>query len=113
MLTAGRTAYLGMLLILSFFILKYFLDDTSNLNRMDSLAFSLPFIIMLLVNYFDLNGSLTSSTEGTDYWERFTLWNAALKANPSPLFGVGTGDYKAILNQYYQTQGMATYADEP
>ncbi|MBP9926997.1 MAG: O-antigen ligase family protein [Cyclobacteriaceae bacterium] len=111
MLTAGRTAYLGMLLILSFFILKYFLDDTSNLNRTVALLSVFLLLSMLFVNYFDLNTAMINSKDGTDFWERFTLWNSALQANPNPLFGVGTGDYKDVISQYYQTQGMTNYAD--
>lgn len=112
MLTASRTAYIATLFVLSFFILKYLFNETEKSNKWIALLSAFLLMMMLLVNYFNLNGSLTSSTEGTDYWERFTLWNAALKANPSPLFGVGTGDYKAILNQYYQSQGMALFVEE-
>lgn len=111
MLTAGRTAYLGMLLILSFFILKYFLDDKENLTSAVALLSAFLLLSILLVNYFDLNAAMAGSAEGTDFWERFTLWNSALRANPSPLFGVGTGDYKDVLNQYYLAQGMSSFAN--
>ncbi len=112
MLTASRTAYIATLFVLSFFILKYLFNESKKSSKWIALLSVFLLIMMLLVNYFDLNGSLTSSSEGTDYWERFTLWDAALRANPNPLFGVGTGDYKAILNQYYQSQGMALFVEE-
>jgi len=67
---------------------------------------------MLLLNHFDLNTSRADVVAGTDFWERFTLWDAALMANPNPIFGVGTGDYKVVLNQYYKSQGMALFAEE-
>jgi O-antigen ligase len=111
MFTAGRTAYLAMLLILSFFILKYFLDDNENLTSAVALLSAFLLLSILLVNYFDLNAAMAGSAEGTDFWERFTLWNSALRANPSPLFGVGTGDYKDVLNQYYLAQGMSSFAN--
>ena len=112
MLTASRTVYIGMLFVLSFFILKYFFDETGKSNRNIALLSAFLLLVMLLINYFDLNGSLTVSPESTDYWERFTLWDAALRANPNPLLGVGTGDYKTALNQYYQSQGMELFANE-
>lgn len=112
MLTASRTAYIGMLFVLSFFILKYFFDETGKSNRGIAMFSAFLLVVMLLVNYFDLNGSLTAVAEGTDYWERSTLWEAALRANPNPLLGVGTGDYKTALNQYYQSQGMELFANE-
>jgi O-antigen ligase len=55
---------------------------------------------------------MTDAVEGTDFWERFTLWDAALKANPNPIFGVGTGDYKVVLNQYFHSQGLSFFAEE-
>ncbi len=112
MLTASRTAYIGLLFVLSFFILKFLFNETERSNRWIALFSVFLLLVMLFVNYFDLNGSLMGSSEGTDYWERFILWEAAIRANPNPLFGVGTGDYKAILNQYYQAQGMTLFADE-
>lgn len=111
MLTASRTAYIGLLFVLSFFILKYFFDETGKSNRGIALFSAFLLVVMLLVNYFNLNGSLTG-TESTDYWERFALWKAALQANPNPLLGVGTGDYKTVLNQYYQSQGMELFAND-
>lgn len=112
MLTASQTAYLGLLLILSFFILKFFFDRSKkSTNAVATLSFLL-LLSMLLFNYYDLNRLMTDSVEATDFWERFTLWDAALQANPNPIFGVGTGDFKTVLNQYYQSKGMAFFAEE-
>lgn len=111
MLTGSQTAYLGLLLILSFFILKYFFDESKGSTKVVASLSFLLLISMLLVNYFDLNRLMTGLEEGTDFWERSILWDAALKANPSPIFGVGTGDYRIVLNQYYQSQGMTAFAE--
>lgn len=112
MLTASRTAYLGLLLVLSFFILKYFFGESESSTKVIALVSGLLLLAMLLFNHFDLNTSMPNIVVETDFWERFTLWDAALRANPNPIFGVGTGDYKVILNQYYISQGMTRFAEE-
>lgn len=112
MLTASRTAYLGLLLILSFFILRYFFGESKSSTKVVALVSIFLLLSMLLFNYFDLNTLMADADEGTDFWERFTLWDAALRANPNPIFGVGTGDYKVVLNQYYLSQGMTLFAEE-
>ncbi len=112
MLTASRTAYPGLLLILSFFILRYFFGESESSTKLIALVSVFLLLSMLFFNHFDLNTSMADVVEGTDYWERFTLWDAALQANPSPLLGVGTGDYKAVLNQYYVSQGLTLFAVE-
>jgi O-antigen ligase len=38
------------------------------------------------------------------------LWESALHANPNTVFGVGTGDYENVLNEYYETHDLSTYA---
>lgn len=111
MLTASRTAYLGLLLILSFFILRYFFGESESSTKVTALVSGFLLLSMLLFNHFDLNTSMADVDVGTDFWERFTLWDAALRANPNPIFGVGTGDYKVVLNQYYLSQGMAHFAE--
>ncbi len=111
MLTAGKTAYVAMLLIFSFFILKsLFSDKRSFTTRLTFRISILLLICMLSFNYFDVNALLNHTTENSDYWERIPLWKAALKANPSFLFGVGTGDYKIVLNDYFRDHGLEQYA---
>lgn len=112
MLTASQTVYLGLLLILSFFILKFFFDGSESSTKVVASFSFLLLVSMLLFNHFDLNMLMMDSVERTDFWERFTLWDAALKANPNPIFGVGTGDFKTVLNQYYQSRGMTLFAEE-
>jgi O-antigen ligase len=111
MLTAGRTAYISMLFIFSFFILKFLFEEVRSVNT--SLTFGLSsvlLIVMLLINYFDLNAGFNPVDGSNDYWERITLWESAIKANPNFLFGVGTGDYKTVLNDYFNTHSLSEYA---
>jgi O-antigen ligase len=112
MLTAGRTAYIAMLLIFSFFILKFLFEESRSFSI--SLAFvvsSMLLICMLLINYLDVNTGFDVAAENNDYWERIMLWESAIKANPNLLFGVGTGDYYDVLNNYFRSQGNLRYAE--
>jgi O-antigen ligase len=54
-------------------------------------------------------GSLESALD--DGWDRFVLWESSVKATPN-LFGVGTGDYKAAIQEYYVSAGMTQFANE-
>jgi len=88
-------------------------DEKRNLNT--TLTFStsaLLLICMLLINYFDFNSAFGLLTNNNDYWERLTLWKSGLLANTNFLFGVGTGDYKAALNNHFLSQGLTQYAKE-
>jgi len=49
--------------------------------------------------------------EKNDYWERFVLWESALNATPDIIFGVGTGDYKKVLYEYYVSHKLYEFAD--
>jgi O-antigen ligase len=40
------------------------------------------------------------------------LWKSALSANDHPILGVGTGDDKEVLNNYFIAHDMARYASE-
>jgi len=111
MLTEGRTAYVSMLFIFSFFILKYIFEDAKVNSQRLTFVMSILFMIgMLAINQYNFN--VGSEPINGDYWERLSLWKSAVHANVNYLFGVGTGDYKDVLNQYYRTQGMNQYAVE-
>jgi O-antigen ligase len=112
MLTAGRTAYISMLLTFSFFILKFLFEVKSSSNQKIIFLFSIVLLTaMLVVNHFDLNIGYRAVVGNNDYWERLVLWKAALDANPDFLFGVGTGDYKVVLNAYFLRHGLYQYAE--
>jgi len=113
MLTAGRTAYISMLFSFSFFILKFFSDSKSD-SRQKLTAFLSVFLLlaMLVINYFDFNIIAQGMASNNDYWERFTLWESAIEANPDFILGVGTGDYKNVLNNYFNSHDLVNYANE-
>lgn len=110
MLTGGSTAFISLLLIFSFFILKFTLEDRSSNKQFVIVMVSLMIISLFIINTFDF--WQTSETVKSDYWERSSLWEAALRANPNALFGVGTGDDKLALNDYYMKHGLEKFANE-
>jgi O-antigen ligase len=106
-LTGGRTTFMSLLLVLSFFVLKYMLEERTFTKSLVVGTVCLMIIVMFVVN------SLDDWNPGmTDYWERSALWESAIDANPSPIFGVGTGDQVTELNSYLRGHDMATFADE-
>ncbi len=110
LLTGGRTAFVSLLLVLSFFILKYLLDTSTRTKR-----FTISIVCVMIIGLFGFHSMsyLDGSIEfKNDYWERLVLWESAIDANPSPIFGVGTGDYKDALNEYYQSHNMSAFARE-
>jgi O-antigen ligase len=109
-LTGGHTAFVGLLLIFAFFILKYILEE-----RTRSKNIVLATVVVMLVSMFLVNGSDHLSQRlalDNDYWERSALWEAAIKANSNTLVGVGTGDYQLVLNDYYRANGLEEFARE-
>jgi O-antigen ligase len=108
-LTGGQTAFISMLIVFSFFILK-FLTEKSNKNRKIVVA---SVVMMLAFMFFaTLMEKTNRLSELNDSWERANLWKSAIAANSNILWGVGTGDYKVALNDYYRTHGMTGYAVE-
>ncbi len=110
MLTGGLTTFMSILLILSFFSLKYVLDKT---NKIKVAIFSLVGIMLATMFVFSfIYKALDSDLHKiTDHWERSVLWESAIKASPNYVLGVGTGDYKKVLNQFYRDHDLLTYAD--
>ena len=91
----------------SFFVLKFFIEERT-------LPRKLTFILVLLmtITMFVVNSARDNKVILDDSWERFVLWESAISANPSLLFGVGTGDYKDEMNKYYQNHAMLQFANE-
>lgn len=107
-LTGGTTAYISLLLIFSFFILKFILDPDFGAKRMVIIMVFVQLIAIFAINSFNyLENTLGFDN---DYWERSALWQSAIQANPNPITGVGTGDYKSVLNAYYDLHGMESFA---
>lgn len=111
LLTGGQTTLIGLQLILGFFLLKFLVGER---EQADGVAFSLVvammiagFVFALLIrNYPELD----SVSNQTDYWERWSLWEAGFNAHQGILFGVGTGDYNLVLNAYYREHDLANLA---
>lgn len=109
MLTGGLTAFVSMLFILSFFVLKYLLEEKTKRQTLTFGIVALMIICMFVFN--SANREDNPLSRKNDYWERLVLWESALKANPDFIFGVGTGDYKTILNEYYFSHDLSKYAN--
>jgi O-antigen ligase len=50
--------------------------------------------------------------EMNDSWDRFILWRSAIQANSDYLTGVGTGDYKIVLNEFFREHNQEMFARE-
>jgi len=106
-LSGGRTAFMSLLLVFSFFILRFFLDGNENV-RIPTLSLILIMVIFIFsaTFYEKVNRTLILN----DSWDRYGLWKSAISANQNVLFGVGTGDYKVVLNEYFRSHNMEKYA---
>ncbi len=108
LLTGGITAFVSVLYVFAFFMLKYLLEAKS---RIQTVTFVL--VCLMVAGMFTFNELRHIDPTGfslDDSWERLDLWEAALQACSNPLLGVGTGDGEAVLNAYYAGHGMAQYA---
>jgi O-antigen ligase len=108
LLTGGITAFVSMLFVLAYFLLRFLLEAKTRV-RIKGFVVVLTLVAGLFtfneLRYVDPSGFVAD-----DSWERLGLWESALRARPISLFGVGSGDYQAVLNEYYETHGMASYA---
>ena len=109
LLTSGQTAFVSLLLVFAFFILKFFLADRSN-NRM--LIIGIIILMMAVMFFVSSTEQSTRTANLNDAWDRFGLWQAAIDANPHILFGVGTGDSKITLNEYFRSHNLNEYATD-
>lgn len=108
MLTGGRTSYISLLMIFSFFILKYILEEDAKGKKV--VFFIVVILLISLLGISSIDYFRNALSTQNDYWERASLWKSAIDANPNPLIGVGTGDYKTVLNAYYQSHHLAKFA---
>lgn len=109
MLTGGQTAFIGLLLVFSFFILKFLTD---NKDREAKIGTGLVVIMLLSMFLAMLVDKGERGISLNDAWDRLVLWEAAVKATSNPLLGVGTGDYKIVLNEYYVSHNLDGFATE-
>jgi len=109
LLTGGQTAFVSLLFVFSFFILKYLLGDKVNVNKT-----SIGLVVFMLVTILYVNSGGQSERDQilNDSWDRFELWRSGIFANSNFFLGVGTGDYKLVLNEYFRENGREFYAQE-
>ncbi len=108
-LTGGQTAFIGLLFVFSFFILKFLVEEKSFKRKADTSFIAFMLFCMFLVS---LEEKKFLIMEFNDSWERGILWESALSAIPNLFLGAGTGDYRSVLNEYYQQHGLAQFAVE-
>ena len=109
LLTGGQTAFVSLLLVFSFFILKFFLGDRSGNQKL-----TIGLVIIMMASMFFVSSRQSAERENNlnDSWDRFALWRASIDANPNVIFGVGTGDSKIVLNEYFRQHNLSQYANE-
>jgi O-antigen ligase len=109
LLTGGHTAFIGFMLIAAFFVLKFL---TGPLTRRSAGVVGLC-LVMLVTLFFASRrvGTERGQVMMDDGWDRYVLWESAIRATPN-LLGVGTGDYKTVIENYYRSKNLTQYADE-
>jgi O-antigen ligase len=105
LLTGGQTSFISLLLVFSFFILKFILESRLNIK-----VFTIIQIGVMLVMMFTVSSRISNS-DLNDSWDRFSLWGAGIQANSNPFIGEGTGGYQDVLNKYYENHQMLDYAE--
>ena len=109
LLLLGTTAIVAILFSLLYFILKFTFEDKKLASYRAAFFCSGFFLLFLIaINSFEILGYTTQSEN--DYWERYVLWESALKAMPNWIVGVGTGDYMSVLLEYYSSHGQQDFA---
>lgn len=106
-LTGGQTAFISLLFVFSFFILKFITEEKSTRRKGVIGLIALMLCCMFSITIFEKGNHALALN---DSWERAILWESALAAVPNPLIGVGTGDYKIALNEYYTTHNLNQFA---
>lgn len=109
LLSGGQTTFITFSLMLSFFILK-FLTEKQTTRRWLTFFISTGMLSFMFAFSYMINRE--SSTLYSDDWDRMVLWESAINAHPNFWIGVGTGDFKTALNQYYLENNLKQYATE-
>ncbi len=109
MLTGGQTAFVSMLLIFSFFVLKFITEQKNMKQKILTGLIALMIAIMFFTTLLDKG---KRELELNDAWDRLILWESAMGANTNLLIGVGTGDSKIVLNKYYLAHNLEEFAKD-
>lgn len=107
LLTGGRTSFISILLVFSFFILRFLIGDKKSVKRTIFILVLLMTAGMFFASSVDFGNKIALID---DSWERFVLWESAINATPSIFWGAGTGDSK-LLNEYYLSHNMSQFAE--
>lgn len=108
LLTGGNTSFIALMLVFSFFLLKFILDKSWNSKKIAS-AVLIAFILFLF--FFKLYENKLDTTEPiNDSWERFSIWESTIQATDNLYIGVGTGDYKDVLNFFFEEHNLQEYS---
>lgn len=108
-LTGGQTAFIGILFVFSFFILKFLIEEKTIRRK---IAIGLVILMLCCIFLISVVEKELLLGDFNDAWERAILWESAISAIPNLLLGVGTGDYKIALNDYYINHGLTQFATE-
>jgi O-antigen ligase len=108
LLTGGSTAFVSMLFVFSFFILRFFLSAKTKISKLIFAVVVLMIFSMLVASAYRDN---SPNHVLDDSWDRFFLWELAIQATPNIFFGAGTGDYSEILNNHYRVNNLIEYAN--
>lgn len=108
LMMGSSTAIVSILFCLLYFVLKFIFEGKRTTHNALAFGFSLCFLFSL----FALNWSQPEFLGNDEYWERFVLWESAVKAMPDWLLGIGTGDYTTVLNDYYRAHNLEKFASD-
>lgn len=108
LLTGGQTAFVSLLLVCAFFILRFILEPHTTLRTAGTIIVVVFVALVFIDSHFN---TFREQSILTDSWERIDLWKSAVEANRNFLFGEGTGDYKVVLNEYFRAHDMNHYAN--
>lgn len=107
LLTGGQTAFVAILFVFAFFILNFFLGQNDYRQR---ITLGLVSVMLSVILFVSSAMPPQRNQELNDSWDRFDLWRSAILANSDPILGVGTGDSKSALNEYFLKTKQDSFA---
>ncbi len=120
MLTAGRSTFVSMLMMASFFFLKLLFEPHPIKKKLRGISVTILLLFIILFQSPYSNRIFPNFPNGRspsldqikgDSWERLVLWKSSIDASSNILVGVGTGDYTRVMNEYYNAHGLSQFAE--
>jgi O-antigen ligase len=109
LLTGGHTAFIGFLLVCAYFVMRFFTDKNNTYTRV---GFAVVLVMVISLFIVSSTGRVDrNEVLSDDGWDRYILWESAVRATPG-IFGVGTGDYRQAIQEYYVAQNLDEFAGE-